>query len=285
MTEFADQRMEPPRVGAVNYLNSKPLVYGLDARLQDVRLLLDLPSRLADSLAVGRLDVALVPSIEFFRNPGYTIVSDACIACRGPVLSVKLFFRVPPAEVRRMALDEGSRTSGALAQILLAEIAGATPTLEPLPIGATTADTDADAVLLIGDRAIRSDVGRFIDAWDLGEQWVRWAKLPFVFAMWVARAGTASAKLARLLAAARDEGIKNLDAIAESEAELLEIDPQLARSYLRDNLHFTLGRRERLGLQRFYRLCAERGLVPLGREKNLAEALRAVKTDQISIEP
>ena len=88
------------RIGAVNYLNSKPLVYGLEALAPDVRLTFDLPSRLADSLAAGRLDVALVPSVEFFRSPGSSIVSDACVACRGPVLSVKLHFRVPPVEVR-----------------------------------------------------------------------------------------------------------------------------------------------------------------------------------------
>ena len=116
----------------------------------------DLPSRLADSLAAGRLDVALVPSVEFFRTPGQRIVSDACVACRGPVLSVKLHFRVPPSEVRRVALDEGSRTSAALTQILLAEMCGVRPTWEPLPIGCGLETTDADAVLLIGDRAIAS---------------------------------------------------------------------------------------------------------------------------------
>src|SRR5213078_4560426 len=83
-----------------------------------------------------------------------TIVSDACVACRGPVLSVKLHFRVPPGEVRRVALDEGSRTSAALTRILLAELYGVQPKWEPLPIGCGIETTDADAVLLIGDRAI-----------------------------------------------------------------------------------------------------------------------------------
>src|SRR5215216_7710588 len=123
------------RIGAVNYLNSKPLVYGLDALVPSIRLSFDLPSRLADSLLAGRLDVALVPSVEFFRTPGSTIVSNACVACRGPVLSVKLHFRVPPGDVRRVALDEGSRTSAALTKILLAEVYGIQPKWESLPIG------------------------------------------------------------------------------------------------------------------------------------------------------
>src|SRR5947207_397869 len=135
------------RIGAVNYLNSKPLVYGLEMLAPQVRLSYDLPSRLADSLAAGRLDVALIPSIEFFRTPGSTIVSDACVACRGPVLSVKLHFRVPPAYVRRVALDEGSRTSAALTRILLAEMYGIQPKWEPLPIGCGVETTAADEVL------------------------------------------------------------------------------------------------------------------------------------------
>ena len=142
------------RIGAVNYLNSKPLVYGLPSLAPEARITYDLPSRLADSLAAGRLDVALIPSVEFFRAPGHQIVSDACVACRGSVLSVKVLFRVPPPSVRRLALDEGSRTSAALTQILLAETCGVRPELEPLPIGCGPETTDADAVLLIGDRAI-----------------------------------------------------------------------------------------------------------------------------------
>ena len=100
------------RIGAVSYLNTKPLIYRLAELAPQHELVLDLPSRLADDLAAGRLDVALIPSVEFFHNPSYTVVSDACIACRGPVRSVKLFSRVPLPEIRTLALDEGSRTSG-----------------------------------------------------------------------------------------------------------------------------------------------------------------------------
>src|SRR5215211_2831806 len=164
------------RIGAVNYLNSKPLVYGLEALAPQMRVTYDLPSRLADSLTAGRLDVALVPSVEFFRTPGSTIVSDACVACRGPVLSVKLHFRVPPGEVRRVALDEGSRTSAALTRILLAELYGVQPKWESLPIGCGMETTDAHAVLLIGDRAIAngSQNAAFVEVWDLGERWCDW---------------------------------------------------------------------------------------------------------------
>ncbi len=97
------------RIGAVSYLNTKPLIFGLQDMLRpDGELVLDLPSRLADQLKDGSLDIALIPSIEFFQDPTYTIYSNACIGCRGPVWSVKLLFRVPPHQARTFAFDEGS---------------------------------------------------------------------------------------------------------------------------------------------------------------------------------
>src|SRR5580704_11740250 len=107
------------RIGAVNYLNSKPLIEGLPDLLPQAELLLDYASRLADDLHAGRLDVALVPSIEVLRNPNYEIVSDACVATRGPVMSVKMYSRVPFGMIRSLALDAGSRTSAALVRIML----------------------------------------------------------------------------------------------------------------------------------------------------------------------
>ena len=99
------------RLGAVNYLNARPLVHGLAELLPQSQLIFDYPSRLADGLARGNLDIALVPSIELADHPGWRIISDACISCLGQVLSVKLLFRIPPAEVCTLALDEGSRTN------------------------------------------------------------------------------------------------------------------------------------------------------------------------------
>jgi chorismate dehydratase len=257
------------RVGAVNYLNTRPLVYGLERFAPQAELVLDYPSRLADNLAGGRLDVALIPSIEFFHDPTYTIVSDACIACRGPVLSVKLFSRKPVEEIRTLALDEGSRTSVALVQILLNERFGVRPQLEALPIDAALADAAADAVLLIGDRAIHSPGGNFQVVWDLGDEWCRWAELPFVFAMWVARAGADLEGLEAALALARDEGVAHLEEIAAREAAPLGLTRPQCLSYLHDNLHFYLGQREQRGLELFYRKAAQMGLAPAGAEFGL----------------
>src|SRR6266542_2935886 len=117
----------PVRVGAVNYLNTKPLICDLELLAPDAELVLEVPSRLADLLAEGRLDVALIPVIEYFRAGSYSIVPDIAIASRGPVLSVTLFSRVPWAGVRRVALAAGSRTSAALTQVLLRQRYGVRP--------------------------------------------------------------------------------------------------------------------------------------------------------------
>lgn len=264
------------RVGAVNYLNTKPLVYRLDRLAPQADIVFDLPSRLADRLAAGSLDVALIPSVEFFQNPDYRIVSDACIACRGPVLSVKLFSRVAPERIGRLALDEGSRTSAALVRILLRERFGIEPQLQPLPIGAGLESSDADAVLLIGDRAMHSPSGRYAEVWDLGDAWVQWAGLPFVFAMWTARSDADLNGLETALGEARDLGVAHLPGIAAIEAAPLGLTVPQCVSYLRDNLHFFLGPREHEGLKRFYDLAVGLGLAPAGRNLERAAALANV---------
>ncbi|MGH7194645.1 MAG: menaquinone biosynthetic enzyme MqnA/MqnD family protein [Candidatus Saccharimonadales bacterium] len=245
------------RLGAVSYLNTKPLIYRLSELAPQAELVLDVPSRLADDLATGKLDVALIPSIEYFQDASYTIVSDACIACRGPVLSVKLFSRVPVEKIGTLALDEGSRTSVALVRILLKQQFGLAPRLEPLSLGSSVGDSAADAVLVIGDRAMHSPGGPFAAVWDLGDEWRRWAELPFVFAMWVARPGVEFDELADLLAQARDVGLANLAEIAAVEAAPLGLSHPQCVAYLRDNLYFYLGPRERAGLERFRQLAQE----------------------------
>jgi len=251
------------RFGAVQYLNTKPLVHGLAA--PGIDLAFDLPSRLADRLTAGQLDVALIPVVELFRHPEHRLVSDACIGCRGAVMSVKLLFRLPPARVASIALDEGSRTSAVLAQVLLAERHGVRPRVEPLPIGSDASETAADAVLLIGDRALGDATagGSFQQVWDLGDEWCRWTGLPFVFAAWAARPGVAAERFAGRLESARDSGLANLAAIAAAEAAPHGLTVPQCLSYLRDNLHYHLGSREQAAIRTFRDLAAGLGLVPV----------------------
>ncbi len=250
------------RVGAVSYLNTKPLIYGLERQSLVRQLVLDLPSRLADRLMVGELDVALIPSVEFLRCEQLSIISDACIACRGPVRSVRLLFRKPPEEIRSLALDEGSRTSCALAQVLLAQKFDIYPQLLPLPIDAELPDVAADALLVIGDRAMSLDTSGYVADWDLGQEWTQLTGLPFVFAMWVANATPDSAAMAHTLAQARDQGLANLTEIVERESANYGLSLADCRRYFEDQLYFYLGTEELAGLDLFRSQAAELGLVP-----------------------
>jgi chorismate dehydratase len=252
------------RIGAVSYLNTKPLIHTLQKRLGDRgRLTLDLPSRLADDLAAGRLDVALIPSVEYLRGgEDYQIVSDAVIACRGPVWSVRLLSRVPTPQIRTLALDEGSRTSAAMVQILLAEIHGVRPKTVPLSMESSPESTDADAVLLIGDRAMHPARGVYREIWDLGDRWCRHTELPFVFAAWVARAGVNIDGLAQCLEASRDDGIEQAEAIAASCAATHGLTVEDLHRYFAENLYFRLGPGERLGLSTFAAKATALGLLP-----------------------
>jgi chorismate dehydratase len=252
------------RIGAVNYLNTKPLICELEELAPEARLVLDVPSRLADLLADGDLDVALIPSIEYFRSGSYSIVPDIGISSLGPVLSVTLFSRVPWTEMRSVALDEGSRTSAALVQILLHRRYGVRPALHPLPLHKTAEEADADAVLLIGDRAMRACLPGFPHAFDLGQEWYEWTGLPFVYAFWAVREGVDLGEVEESLAEAKRRGLARSGIIAQREAPLLGLDPGLCRRYLANILRFDLGDREVTGLRQYYTLACELGLAPAG---------------------
>jgi chorismate dehydratase len=253
------------RIGAVVYLNTCPLVAELPRLAPHVEIIFDVPSRLAQMLADGQIDAGVVPSIEVARHPEWRIVSDACIACRGQVKSVKLFSRVPIPAIQLLALDEGSRTSAVLARILLQERYGLQPELTTLPIGFPAWDSPADAVVLIGDRAIRAPEDGFCEVWDLGQQWVRWTGLPMVFALWAARPDADLTALDRLLRESRDAGLEKLPEIARREAPSRQLSEQQCLQYFQDHLFFVLGEQEKAGLRRFYDLARQYGfLTPEG---------------------
>ena len=252
------------RVGAVNYLNSKPLVEDLASFHPTIDLTLDLPSRLADRMAAGELDVGLIPVVEYFRAGTYTLIPDIAIASAGPVLSVTLFSRVPWPDIRSVALDEGSRTSAALTQILLKKRHGVTARVESLPIDVPADDLTTDAVLLIGDRAMRACLPGFDFAYDLGQEWTDWTGLPFVYAVWAVRDGVDLGNAAEAFRQAKHRGLARAGRIAAREAPALGLDSGFCRRYLSNIIRYDLGPRERAGLNKYHELARELGLAPEG---------------------
>jgi len=250
------------RVGAVNYLNTKPLIERLSDFAPNIELSLDLPSRLADALAAGEIDVGLIPIVEYFRGDNYSFIPNIAIGSRGPVLSVTLFSRVPWPEIRSVSLDEGSRTSAALTQILLRKRYGLNPRLEPLPIDAPADDLTTDAVLLIGDRAMRACLPGYPFAYDLGQEWTDWTGLPFVYALWAVRDGVELGEAEGAFHKAKELGLANAGVIAQREAAALGLDAGYCRRYLTNLIRYDLGPRELAGMRKYQELCAELGLVP-----------------------
>jgi chorismate dehydratase len=249
--------MIPLRIGVVAYLNSRPLARGLERRKGDGRFELRYlpPAKLADELAAGRLDVGLVPSIELLRIPELVVVPGLAIAATHEARSVLLVSKVPVREIRRVALDENSRTSAALVRIVLAERYGIGPEYAPAAPVLDEMLAAADAALLIGDPALRVDRTRYV-VLDLAGEWFELTGLPFVFAVWAARGEATASAVGQLLRASREAGRAEIDAIVAEAARESGLPEPLLSEYYRHNLRFELGEAERRGLEAFLKRAA-----------------------------
>ena len=174
------------------------------------------------------------------------------------------------SQIRTLALDEGSRTSAALVRILLQKQYGLRPELRPLPIDESWQDADADAVLIIGDRAMNPlHDNQFQLEIDLGQWWHELTGAPFVFAMWAARGGIDADQLTIIddrLSGSRDAGLAASDEIARTESESYGLTLQQGVDYFQKYLHFTLGVAERKALSRFRKLAVDMDLAPSNME-------------------
>ena len=264
------------RIGAVSYLNTKPLIRGLeqDARAGRVELLLDVPAGLAPRLAAGELDVALLPVIELAGFPGAEIVPGLAITTRGASRSVLLLARRPLAEIESVALDPESRTSNGLVQVLFAERFGAAPRFVPGPRELDRALAAHDAVVRIGDKALFEPMPAGTTAHDLGLEWTTATGLPFVWAVWVARPGVVDRRLYGLLHDSRRAGAAAIEHIAQSFSWNGRQDPALARTYLMEHIQYRLGAPEIEALRLFFSAAARLGIVERPPEIRLALSRR-----------
>jgi chorismate dehydratase len=253
------------RLGAVHYLNVRPLVHGLAADERfDLRF--DAPSRCAVLLRDGEIDLGMIPSIEYAREDEYRIVPGLSISSHGDVASVAMFSKVPVERIRTVAADTSSRTSAALLQILCARRFGIAPEFRPMAPSAGEMLAACDAALIIGDPALFLDHDAIgVQKIDLGAEWLALTGLPFVWAMWVGRPGAVDAVGVGRLQRARDEGVRHTDEIAAEYTPGDEARIAIGQRYLRDNMRYGLGEPEQAAIATYYREAAALGLAPAGR--------------------
>jgi chorismate dehydratase len=237
------------RIGAVSFLNSKPLLYGLD-RDSKIRLELDVPSRLLAGLRSGAFDVALLPVIDYQKMDGLKIVPAGGVGCDGPTLTVRIFSPVPIDRIDTLACDPDSHTSVALAQIILAESYGLRPRFG-----------DGCAKLLIGDKVVCEEPRGMEYQLDLGAAWKELTGMPFVFAVWTARGGVDLGDLPGRLEHAWRSGLEHLDEIIAAHAVPRGWPADLARQYLGVNLRFQIGPEQMRAIAHFHELAARHGII------------------------
>lgn len=257
-----------PRVAAVSFLNTVPLVWGMVHGGQRALFHLDfcVPSECADRLREDRADIGIVPCVEAARQ-GLAIIPGCGIACEGPVRSILLISRVPFDRIRTLSADSNSRTSVMLARIVLARRYGVhSPRVAPHAADMASMLREADACLIIGDAALVLDPATIpFHVLDLGAEWKELTGLPMVFAVWAARPSLPPLDPRPFLDSLR-AGMENLDRIVEQEYARRGVTRELAREYLTRYIRFELGQREYRGMALFLEYAAEVGN-PMNRQE------------------
>ena len=269
----------PIRIGSVPYLNSKVLIYGLEpaGTAPDgtpYTLELHTPSVLAKKLRAGEVDVALVSSIEYFRNPDYLIVPGLSVSGQAEMWSIRLFHRVPLQRLRRVALDPASETTNALLRIILLEKQKLDVEFVALERGEDPlARADLDGFLKIGDPALAFHEPGF-EHLDLMSAWRALTGLPFVFAVWLVRRGVELRGVERLLVEAKRGGMEHASEIARAQHLAAGLSIERAREYIASIVHYDLGAEEFLGLTGFQKHLKRLGELTRERTVDLYEPER-----------
>jgi chorismate dehydratase len=265
------------RISLVDFLNARPLTWGLlHEPPTSVSVSRDLPSVCAQKLADGSADVGLIPSIEYQRIPNLRAVPGLGIAAASEVRSVLLVSDVSREKIRSVGLDPASRTSAALVRILLKRVYGLEPEYRESGIGnresgeeespRSTSDSrlpisgEADASLIIGDPALKTRLNGKV-VLDLAAEWRAFSGHSFVFAFWAVRAEAAQAEVAQMLRTSYETGQRNFERLIAEESEQTGLSDAVVEDYLRHSLHYELTPADVAGLDLFYRMAAEEGLI------------------------
>lgn len=264
-------------MGAVSYLNSLPLIMGLDQCLSKP-LVLDVPGKLFAKLDAGRLDVALCPVVDLITSDDYALVPCGGIGCAGPTLTVRLFSRLPIDKVDTVWADTDSHTSVALLKVLWRE--RFKRSLDVLPFDADTDPLDqVSAVLLIGDKVVTDAPVQSVFEYelDLGQAWHEWTGLPFVFAVWVCRKDAALGDLPLMMHECLNANLADVVNLAETHAPDRGWPVELAIRYLSQVLEYRITDASLAGIEHFAKIGGQLGLWPPSAELPVWGGGRALK--------
>lgn len=252
-----------PRVAASTYLNSAPLVWSFlhGSRRNEIEHVEAVPARCADLLAGGAVDVALVPVIEYKRIPDLILFPDVCVGSRTEVRSVVLATRKSDLQsLRKIALDESSRTSAALLKIIFREFVGSEPEWRTSVPNIEEMLKDNDAALIIGDPGMTFHRVN-LNVFDLASVWRQYTGFGFVFAMWMLRQDASeNARKIDFLAACQ-EGLERSAEILDYYEQRLGLTRDELETYLKDNISFYLTDKMQAGLDLYYELAHKHGLI------------------------
>lgn len=290
------------RISVVQYLNTAPLVYGFThgPLRGKYELSFTVPSECAEALRSGAVDVAIIPSIEYQRIDGLTILPDLCVSSKRQSRSLLIISKVPIQEARQIALDRSSRTTQALTKILCDKRWQIAPEFYEAAPDLTEMLKVADAALLIGDPALRLAIAikrsahrgtyselvckgadariagaEMLHVYDVVEEWRKMTGLPAVLAVWAARVEVVTPELIEDFHASLKDGLAHVREISAGAALQMQLPAKPLERYLRENIDFSLDEENFQGLVAYYVACARMGLI--SRTNSISVAARAGK--------
>ena len=247
MTVVRNNPLARTRIGAVPYLNAIPLIYGLEDRIQFFH-----PAKLSEEFDQGRIDVGLLPIVEYFKQDTRLLVPRIAIGSKGAVKSVKLFLHKPLKDLRRVGVDRRSRTSAMLLKTLLELRYKLRPQYVEMDPEKPWTAQEYDGVLVIGDQALRMETNA--QGMDLSEEWVKWTGLPFVFAAWQVRQGFSDSTTVQRLEEAAAQGISKIEHLVSL---VPDFDPDFVKKYLSECLCYEFGEDQQHAIELFARFLTQ----------------------------
>ncbi|MCW3079799.1 MAG: hypothetical protein JWR87_1229 [Segetibacter sp.] len=235
------------KVGAVSYLNTKPLMYAFKhgLKIEGMEIVEEYPAKIASMLLNNEIDLGLVPVAIIPKLKEYYIVSDYCIGADQEVASVCLFSEVPLGQIEKVILDYQSKTSVALARILIENYWKLEVVFEEASLNFRNQIKGTTAAVVIGDRAFEQ---RKISTYqhDLAAAWIAFTGLPFVFAAWVANKKLPDDFIYKFNEANK-KGLENLnEVIGENSSPFYDL-----KKYYTENISYELTDGKKKGLETF----------------------------------